>query len=192
MTVQIVEQIEYFSPEELETLEFLPEELENIESELYPDLESISIEEVARDLEAFFEEDIEEAQLERRRRRRRRRRRGSRRNIKPDISKFDLKGSVTVKPLKTVHGPEFNKCLKQAGWREARNAHILKRLKQRGPSVGINTLADFAREVRQGRTERNKSGGWRRFLNITSNKGKKPFVVFRDDRTPGTFVTLSF
>ena len=38
MTVQIVEQIEYFSPEELETLEFLPEELENIESELYPDL----------------------------------------------------------------------------------------------------------------------------------------------------------
>lgn len=55
MTVQIVEQIEYFSPGELEILEFLPEELENIESELYPDLENISLEEVARDLEAFFE-----------------------------------------------------------------------------------------------------------------------------------------
>lgn len=55
MTRQIVENLELFSEAQLEALEFLPEELENIESELYPNLESISLEEVAKDLEAYFE-----------------------------------------------------------------------------------------------------------------------------------------
>ncbi|WP_292753864.1 hypothetical protein [Nostoc sp. NMS4] len=41
MTAQIIEQFELFSEAELETLEFLPEELESIEAELIPDLESI-------------------------------------------------------------------------------------------------------------------------------------------------------
>lgn len=172
MARQIVENLESFSEAEQEALEFLPEELEEIESELYPNLESTSLEEVAKDLEAYFEGGVEQA--------------------RPDISKFDLKGSVTLKLLSQVHGPEFNNCLKQAGWREAKNAHILKRLKQRGPSVGINTLADFAREVRQGKTERGPRGVLLRVLNITMKNGKKPFVVFRDDRTPGTFITLSF
>jgi hypothetical protein len=64
MTRQIVENFELFSEAQLESLEFLPEELENIESELYPNLESISLEEVAKDLEAYFEGDIEEVGLE--------------------------------------------------------------------------------------------------------------------------------
>ncbi|MBD2526673.1 hypothetical protein [Nostoc sp. FACHB-133] len=69
MTTQIVENLELFS----EALEFLPEELENIESELYPNLESISLEVVAKDLEAYFEGDVEGAVgLERRGGRRKR------------------------------------------------------------------------------------------------------------------------
>jgi DNA/RNA non-specific endonuclease len=64
MTTQIVEGLELFSEAQLESLEFLPEELENIEFELYPNLESISPEQVAKDLEAYFEGDIEAAGLE--------------------------------------------------------------------------------------------------------------------------------
>ena len=68
MIRQIVENLELFSEAQLEALEFLPEALENIESELYPSLESISLEEVAKDLEAYFEGGGEQAGLEVRRR----------------------------------------------------------------------------------------------------------------------------
>ena len=55
MKAQIVEQIEFFSEAELESLEFLPEELEAIEEERVPDLDSISFEDIAEDLEAVLE-----------------------------------------------------------------------------------------------------------------------------------------
>jgi hypothetical protein len=55
MTTRIVKGLELFSEAQLESLEFLPEELENIEFELYPNLESISPEQVAKDLEGYFE-----------------------------------------------------------------------------------------------------------------------------------------
>ncbi|MBW4605683.1 MAG: hypothetical protein KME22_00290 [Hassallia sp. WJT32-NPBG1] len=64
MKAQTIEQVEFFSEAELESLEFVPEELEAIEAEQVPDLDSISFEEVAKDLEAFFEGDTEEAKLE--------------------------------------------------------------------------------------------------------------------------------
>ena len=70
MTILASEDIEMFSETEMEYLQFLPEELEEIESEQYRDLESISLEEVASDLEAFFEEDFEEEELEASKRRR--------------------------------------------------------------------------------------------------------------------------
>ncbi|MFB8788293.1 MAG: hypothetical protein U7123_05455 [Potamolinea sp.] len=72
MKAQIVEQIEFFSEAELESLEFLPEELEAIEEERVPDLESISFEDIAEELEAYFEGDFEGEQLERRGGRRKR------------------------------------------------------------------------------------------------------------------------
>ncbi|MBD2452094.1 hypothetical protein H6G76_34285 [Nostoc sp. FACHB-152] len=64
MTTQIVENLELFSEAQLESLEFLPEELENIEYELYPNLDSISLEVVAKDLETYFEGYVEQAGLE--------------------------------------------------------------------------------------------------------------------------------
>lgn len=64
MTTQIVGNLELFSEAEIEALEFLPEELESTESELYPNLESISLEKVAKDLKAYFEGGVEQAGLE--------------------------------------------------------------------------------------------------------------------------------
>jgi hypothetical protein len=64
MRTQIVEQIELFSEAEQESLEFLPEELEAIEEQRVPDLDSISFEDIAEELEAYFEGDIEGAELE--------------------------------------------------------------------------------------------------------------------------------
>ncbi len=63
MKAQIVEQVELFTEAELESLEFVPEELEAIEQERVPNLESISFEDIAEDLEAIFSafEDIAEA-----------------------------------------------------------------------------------------------------------------------------------
>lgn len=65
MKPQIVEQVEFFSEAELESLEFVPEELEAIEAERVPDLDSISFEDIAKDLEAYFEGGVEQARLER-------------------------------------------------------------------------------------------------------------------------------
>ncbi len=64
MKAQIVEQVELFSEAELESLEFLPEELEAIEEQRVPDLDSISFEDIAEELEAYFEGDMEGAELE--------------------------------------------------------------------------------------------------------------------------------
>lgn len=57
MKVQItkVEQVEMFTEAELESLEFTPEELEAIAQERVPDLDSISFEDIAEDLEALLE-----------------------------------------------------------------------------------------------------------------------------------------
>lgn len=61
MKTQIVEQIELFSEAELESLEFVPEELEAIEAERVPDLDSISFEDIAEDLVAALELTPQEA-----------------------------------------------------------------------------------------------------------------------------------
>ncbi len=58
MKAQIVEQIELFSEVELESLEFVPEELEAIEQERVPDLDSLSFEDIAEDLEAILKTDV--------------------------------------------------------------------------------------------------------------------------------------
>jgi predicted DNA-binding protein (UPF0251 family) len=55
MKTQIIKQVEFFSEAEMESLEFVPEELEAIEAERVPDLESISFEDVAEAMEAFLE-----------------------------------------------------------------------------------------------------------------------------------------
>ncbi len=64
MIAQVIEQVEFFSEAELESLEFVPEELEAIEAERVPDLDSISFEDIAKDMEAYFKGDIKGVGLE--------------------------------------------------------------------------------------------------------------------------------
>lgn len=59
MKVQIVEQVELFTEAELESLEFTPEEIEAIEQERVPNLDSITYEDIAEGLEAYFERGVE-------------------------------------------------------------------------------------------------------------------------------------
>lgn len=106
MTAHIVE-FESFTEAELETLEFFPEELESIEAELYPNLESISPQTVAKDLEAYFEGDVEAAGLEAR---------GGQR-----------KRTSEKEPLpRQIRGAQYNQArsiLAQAGSDSARKSH---------------------------------------------------------------------
>ncbi|MEH2258256.1 hypothetical protein [Nostoc sp.] len=64
METHILKKVGFFSKAELESLELVPEELEAIEAELVPNLENISFEDVAKELEACFQENIEELRLE--------------------------------------------------------------------------------------------------------------------------------
>ncbi len=62
-----ISQVELFTEAELESLEFVPEELEAIEQERVPNLESISYKDIAEDLEAissFLEDTAEALELE--------------------------------------------------------------------------------------------------------------------------------
>lgn len=108
------------------------------------------------------------------------------------ISAIEFVGLIGNRPILQLHGPEFDNALAKAGWREAHNAHILKRLKERGPGIGINTLNDFARSLRIGEDAPNPSGGKRRLILGSTSDGKQPFVVYRDDQDPGLLITLSF
>jgi hypothetical protein len=57
-------------------------------------------------------------------------------------------------PLTDIPGPQFFNLLKKAGWDQAWSGrgetHILKRLRERGPSCGIRRLIDFARALESG------------------------------------------
>jgi hypothetical protein len=108
------------------------------------------------------------------------------------ISTIRFVGLIGNRPIRMLHGPEFNNALAKVGWREAHNAHILKRLKERGPSIGILTLNDFGRMLRNGADAPNPSGGKRRMLGHITGGGSQPYVVYRDDRLPGLFITISF
>jgi hypothetical protein len=67
-----VEKIELFTEAEIESIVLQLEDLENLEAAIEEDLETISFEDVAETLEAYFEGESVEEGLERRRRRRRR------------------------------------------------------------------------------------------------------------------------
>jgi hypothetical protein len=69
-TTNGVEQFESFSEADAEAIAIQPEDLEALEAEVESTLENVSFEDVAEDLEAYFEGDAEGESLERRRRRR--------------------------------------------------------------------------------------------------------------------------
>jgi hypothetical protein len=89
------------------------------------------------------------------------------------IESFAFHGLIGDLPWPRITGPEFFNALAKIGWREAHNAHIFKRLCERGPGLGINTPNDFARALRNGHTLPTKGGALQRVCQAPSGS----FVV---------------
>lgn len=68
------------------------------------------------------------------------------------IETFEFRGLIAGRALLSITTSEFMNALRDIGWREAHNAHILQRLRERGRLWGINTPDDFARALRHGYT----------------------------------------
>ncbi len=68
------------------------------------------------------------------------------------IGEIEFRGLIGNRPLNEITTNEFMNALKANGWGEAHNAHILMRLRERGPLWGIRTPNDFARALRDGWT----------------------------------------
>lgn len=92
------------------------------------------------------------------------------------IESIKFAGLIGNKPWAEITVTEFLEALAKNGWREAHNAHIFKRLAERGPGLGIRTPNDFARALRQGHTEEGKDGAKTRVC-----AGGKFQVIFRDN-----------
>ncbi len=63
--------------------------------------------------------------------------------------------------------------------------HFVAALRERGPKLGINTLGDLAREMQQGRTEKQSDGRIRRYT-----RSGLAFVVCNEDE--GSLITFTF
>jgi len=67
-------------------------------------------------------------------------------------------GLIAGRRLSTLTQQQVRDALKQAGLREAHNSHFAKRLVERGPKFGINTLDDFARQFNAGVAQAGRGG----------------------------------
>ena len=85
-------------------------------------------------------------------------------------------GLIGDKPWKEITVNEFMTALAKSGWKEAHNAHIFRRLSERGSALGIRTPNEFARALRAGTTEEGKDGAKTRVCG-----GGKFQVIFRDN-----------
>jgi len=69
------------------------------------------------------------------------------------VSRFGriaFRGLIGNRHLARLGHQEVRNALAKVGMREAHNAHFVKRLIQRGPQWGINTLNDLARGINSG------------------------------------------
>jgi hypothetical protein len=66
------------------------------------------------------------------------------------IDRIEVVGLIGNRPLPHVTTNDFMNALARNGWGEARNAHILMRLRERGHLWGIRTPNDFARALLYG------------------------------------------
>ena len=92
-------------------------------------------------------------------------------------------GLIRNRPLGQLTQDQVRKALAQAGLREAHNGHFVSRLIARGPSVGINTLDDFARALNSGVATAGRDG------TVLVRLGRGGVVVFN---RAGHLVTLTF
>ena len=96
------------------------------------------------------------------------------------IDKLEFKGAIGGMDWKDITMNDFINALKKNGWREAPNAHIYQRLVQRGSSFGIKTPDDFARALRDGKTQDAENGASARVCRNDC------WVIFKDT----SFITI--
>ena len=63
---------------------------------------------------------------------------------------LSFEGGIVNRTWDEITMNEFVNALNKCGWREAHNAHIYQRLRERGPFLGVFTPGDFARALRDG------------------------------------------
>jgi hypothetical protein len=68
------------------------------------------------------------------------------------IDGIKFAGLIGNRRLHQITTNEFMSALAKCGWREAHNAHVLMRLRERGMFWGLRTANDFARALRYGYT----------------------------------------
>jgi len=74
------------------------------------------------------------------------------------LSTLRFKGLIRDQEFPDVSGPELLKAIRKAGWKEGTGTHFIKRLRKRGPALGIKTLGDLEREIARGRSEAAEDG----------------------------------
>ncbi len=126
------------------------------------------------------------------------------------LEEFEFRGLIGNRTFREITGPEFDRALAKLGWRQApagkkkdytqedserTKAHIFLRLRgegddRRGESCGLLTPNDFARALRNGTTV--PAGGGARLRVCRGPNGREFVVVYRETKTEGWFVTLTF
>ena len=101
-----------------------------------------------------------------------------------EIDAFAFEGNAGSYPFHAVTGNQWDNALHRIGWREAHNAHVLMRLKEkgRGAAFGLFTLQDFARAIKGGYSIPAKNGAFARIC-----CGGRFSVIYKDRE----FITLS-
>lgn len=99
------------------------------------------------------------------------------------IDQIEFVGLIGNRLLTQITTNEFMNALARNGWGEAQNAHILMRLRERGPLWGILTPNDFARALRDGETLPGRDGAQCR-----SCCYGQCWVIYREDL--GRFITI--
>lgn len=103
----------------------------------------------------------------------------------PTIEMLSFRGLIGNTELQDITGPDFMSALRTSGWREAHNAHIFKRLRERGVHLGIRTPNDLVRAIRRGSTQREADGTCLRTI-----CDGRAVIVYREQT--GALITLTF
>lgn len=99
------------------------------------------------------------------------------------VGRVAFGGLIRNQPFHQLTQQQIRNALKDAGLREAHNAHFISRLVERGPSFGMNTLDDLARAMNNGIARAGRDGT----VEIVIPNGRAAIIVNR----LGELVTLT-
>lgn len=103
----------------------------------------------------------------------------------PAIEFLNFRGLIGNTEFQDITGPDFMNALNTAGWREAHNAHIFKRLRERGPHFNIRTPNDLVRAIGRGSTQHQADGTC-----LRSICDGRAALVYREETS--SLITLTF